>query len=354
MHHTPRRRVLVAAAVLSAGALFTACATESTPGGGEGGDELVSIALASQPNEGGFTLWLAGELGYFEENGLETEIIYGANGAALLGSGAAGDWQAGWIGSPPAITGYEKFGLTTVGPLMHENRNLKLVMSSEVLESSTPAEILANEKIGTTSNSTWSQVLYACAQHFGVDPAGMDIVPLDPPAVRQALIAGQVAAGTTDSSGDYTLLNESDGAYEVVCDGETAGIGINSLYIVTPAFLESNPDAAAGFVEAVYRANEFIRENREKALDMMLDYYQDAGIDGSREAAEFSMSFRDFPTLDEALEQMRTGEAEAALRATAEFFVAGGAYESVPDLAADFAAGLEVIEAAAKLRENRG
>lgn len=347
---TSRRSRIAALGVVAALTLTGACSSDS---GGES-DGPVKIALASPgPNEAGFPIWLAGELGYFEDNGIETEIMYAANGAALLGSGAAGDWQAGWLGSPPAITGYEKFGLVSVGVMMHEDKNLKLVMSKETLEGTTPAEVLNSAKVGTPPNSTFAQVLFACADHFGADSSTMEVVPLDPPAVRQALQAGEVSAGVTDSSGDYDLLNGSDD-YEVVCDGETAGTSIIDPYVVTPDFLDENPEAAAGFVEAAYRANEFIQENPDEALEHMMDYYADAGIDGSKESAEFSMSFRQFPTLDEALAEMKDGTAEQTMRATAEFFVAGGAYEEVPDLEANFASGLTVIEAAAELRANKG
>lgn len=353
MKHSIHRRLLGAIGIAAVVGMTAACSAGPAQTTNEDGTETLSISLASQPNEGGFTLWLAGELGYFADNGLDTEIIYAANGAALLGSGAAGDWQAGWIGSPPAITGYDKFGLITVGTLMREDKNLKLVVSKAELEKSTPAEILSNKKIGTTTNSTWSQVLYACAEHFGVDPKAMDIVPLDPPAVRQALQAGQVSAGTTDSSGDYDLLNATD-EYEIVCDGEIAGASVIDPYIVTPKFASEHPEAAASFVEAVYRANEFINDNREEALEYMLEYYKDAGVKGTKESAEFSMSFRQFPTLAEALKDMQDGTTEKTLTATAEFFVEGGAYETVPDLAKDFAEGLPIIEAAAELRASRG
>lgn len=343
---------LAAIGVIAVLTIPAACSSsEPQTSNSSGVTKPLSISLASQPNEGGFTLWLAGKLGYFADNGLDTKIIYAANGAALLGSGAAGDWQAGWIGSPPAITGYAKFGLITVGTLMREDKNLKLVIGKAELAKSSPAEILRTKKIGTTTNSTWSQVLYACAKHFKVDPAKMDIVPLDPPAVRQALQAGQISAGTTDSSGDYDLLKSGD--YEVVCDGALANTSVIDPYVVTPKFVKDNPNAAAGFVEAAYRANEYINENKDKALDYMLQYYTDAGIKGTKESAQFSMSFRQFPTLAEALNDMENGATEKTLTATAKFFVEGGAYESVPNLAKDFADGLPIIKAAAELRANR-
>ena len=81
--------------------------------------------------------------------------------------------------------------------------------------------MLKSKPIGTVPNSTWSQVLFACAKHFNVDPGQMKIVPLDPPVTRQALRSGEVASGTTDSSPDFDLVNDKAN-FEVVCDGRSA------------------------------------------------------------------------------------------------------------------------------------
>ena len=89
----------------------------------------VQITAMSQANEAGFPLWLANKLGYLKDNGVQVKIQYFPNGGAALASGAAGDWQAGWIGAPPAITGWAKFGLIPVGTMMKEDRNIKLIMT---------------------------------------------------------------------------------------------------------------------------------------------------------------------------------------------------------------------------------
>ena len=90
-----RRIVLFAAAAvsLSATSIVQVQAQDKTPN---------KIVLSSQPNEAGFPMWLANKLGYYGERGLEVKIQYFPNGGAALASGAAGDWQAGWTGSPPA------------------------------------------------------------------------------------------------------------------------------------------------------------------------------------------------------------------------------------------------------------
>ena len=92
-------RRMVAAALLAcgltAGLLPSSTRAQAAPA-------PVPMVLISQSNEAGFPLWLAKKLGYFSENGIDATIKYFPNGGAALASGAAGDWQGGWIGSPPA------------------------------------------------------------------------------------------------------------------------------------------------------------------------------------------------------------------------------------------------------------
>ena len=310
----------------------------------------VRMVAMSQPNEAGFPLWLAKKLNYFADNGLEVTIQYFPNGGAALASGAAGDWQAGWIGSPPAITGWAKFGLIPVGTMMKEDRNIKLIMRKDALKGSNPRDVLMSKPIGTVPNSTWSQVLFACAKHFGADPGRMKIVPLEPPVTRQSLRSGDVSSGTTDSSPDYELVNDKAN-FEVVCDGAVAGTSVIDPYIVTRRFASENPAAAARFINAVYKANEFIIADRNKAVAYLLEYYKDVGIDGSEAKARYTLDQRDFLTLDQAIADMKSGASEKALTSTAQVFVAGGAYDKVPDLASAVKAGLPIIEAAKKLRK---
>jgi len=139
--------------------------------------------------------------------------------------------------------------------------------------------------------------------------------------------------------------------FEVVCDGAVAGTSVIDPYIVTRRFASENPGAAARFINAVYKANEFIIADREKAVKYLLEYYKDVGIDGSEAKARYTLGQRDFLTLDQAIADMKGGASEKALTSTAQVFVAGGAYDKVPDLASAVKAGLPILEAAKKLRK---
>lgn len=347
---TSSRRYLVGAAVAVAAAVAPVVTTTAAPRSSEP-VELTQVTLSSLTDDTGMPLWLAEELGYFEENGLDVEIVYSANGAAALPAGLAGDWDAGWIGAPPALTGWDKWGMISF-PHIREARNLKLMMRNDALEGSSPEEVLRNERIGTGANSTFQNLLFECARHFGVEPSELEIVPLDPPQVRQALEAGEIAAGTTSAAGDYHLVTDEEN-YTMVCDGETAGADFISVYMVTPKFLEEQPEAAAAFVEAVYRANEFVAENPDEAVDYMLEFNEEIGLDSNEDSARYTLESRHWVTLDEAVEAMNDGTTETTLTNLAEFFVEVGVYSDLPDVPGLIEAGTPVVEAAADFRANK-
>jgi len=297
-------------------------------------------------------VWLAQKLGYFEDNGLDVTFQYSANGAAALPAGVAGDWQAGWIGAPPALTGWDKWGLISF-PHIKEQRNLKLIMRNDALDGKTPAEVLKTGKIGTGANSTYENLLFECAKHFGVDPGDLQIVPLDPPQVRQALASGQIQAGTTSASGDFDFVNDKD-KYTMVCDGDTAGANFITMYMVTPKFFDAHPDQAAEYVDAVYRANEYVNENPGKATDYMVEFGKEVGLDINKQKAEYTLKARDWVTLDQAISDAKDGTTQKTLEQLVDFFVQVGVYTDKPDVAALEAVSLKVLNAAKDYRDKQG
>ena len=110
---------------------------------------------------------------------------------------------------------------------------------------------------------------------------------------------------------------------------------------------------AAGFIEAVYRADEYMHDNPEKFLDYVVQYYKDAGIDQDRERAAFSYGLRDFQSLDQAIADMESGKTIDTLKATAKVLVAAGAYDAVPDFSEMQPISMQILKAAKTLRDGK-
>lgn len=347
MNNPTHSRAAALGATAACLALTAGCAISS--GATTTDDGTVELTLTSQPNETGFAQWLADELGYYEDNGLDVEIQYASSGPAALAAGSAGDWQAGWMGGPPALTGWDKFELISVGTQLREDANLILFMRTDVLDGTPPEEVLTSEPVATVPNSTSTQVLFACAESLGVSASEIEVVPLDPPGIIQAQQAERVVSGTAFSSPNWPLVSSDE--FTEVCSGADAGTAIVDPWVVTKAFWEERPEASAAFVDASYRASEYLNEHPDEAVDHLLQFYEEIGIEGGRDQAAYSLSVRDWGSLDDALEASRSGETESAMQGTSDFFVDQGVYLTSPDVGGMVSTGLEVLEAAADYRE---
>lgn len=339
--HTMRRSMTAAIAAASAVMLLAGCA--GAPAEEEAANSLTKLTLASQPNGAGLPFFIAEKEGFFADEGIAVTIANYASGPASLAAGAANEWQAGWLGAPPALTGANTFGLVPAGLMMREDANHIMFMNADVLKGSTPKEVLETHPVATSQNSLAEQVMRACAEFIGVAGEDVQIVPLDGGSVVQAITSGQVDVANSWATPAWPLLQEPN-QYEQVCDAEDAGVAVTSAFVVTPTFLADDPEAAAAFVRAATRATAFINENPEAAIDYMVDYYKTYAITGDREQAKYEVEIRDWFTLDQSIESIESGETADALKASAAFFVAAGVYPKAPAIDDLLKTGLEVLK----------
>jgi ABC-type nitrate/sulfonate/bicarbonate transport system substrate-binding protein len=309
---------------------------------------LTDITVEAQPNGASLPLVIAEGQGFFKDVGLNATIKYYSTGPATLAAGAAGQWDAGWIGAPPTLTGMNSFGLIPVGLMIIEDSNHIMFMTKKVLEGSTPAEVLKTHPVATAQNTLAQQVMFGCAKHFGVDPKSVKLINLDPGGIVQALKTGKVDVIDSWATPDYSLLNDSK--YVQVCNGAKAGVSVVDPYVVTQKFADSNPDAAAAYISAVYRANEYINTHPAEAVKYMMDLYKANGIAGDEAQAKYEIDIRKWLTYDEALTSMKNGKTAAALKASADFFVSVGVYPKAPPVDELLAKGLPILEAAGSVK----
>ena len=182
------------------------------------------------------------------------------------------------------------------------------------------------------------------------DAGEIDFVPLDGPGTIQAFLAGEGDVAMAWSPPSVSLITDPEQRFESVCSAERSGNKIYSLYMVHPDYWDSDPDDAAKWLSAVYRANEWINENPDEALAYMLEFYDDIGNEGGEVSAQIELDRRNFYSLDQAITAFTDGEFEDVVGIMANFFVDAGAWSEMPDVAAIAAAGRQVAEAASNTR----
>lgn len=314
-----RVAALAGAAVLAIG--LGACAADD-PGTADGAKELDSIRLTTMPAPSGFPVWLADKLGFYEENGLKVEeISYFPSGAPMLEAGLAGEWDAGYIGAPPAIVGGARWGMITGGVEAEESGIHAIYQRSGAAASDLPGgtALLA-------TGSTGHQVLEECLAENGTSLADMQAVSLEMPNIVSTFERGE---GDLAQVWDPFLVRMDD-QFDRLCSGEDLDVDIFVVYQLHPDFVKENRDAAVRWLEAVYRANEMMSSDVEEVMPLIREYLDEQGVEIDDASLELAISGRDWKSLEEAAELNSSGATEAGLRATAEFLTSIGNLDEVP------------------------
>ncbi len=204
---------------------------------------------------------LAVNLGYFEAEGVEVELVRVQQTPSALAALQAGEGEMANI-SVDAILQLVAGGANDLRAVISPNKSLPFLIASKA-EIATPADLVGRSfgvgRIGSVDHSLSTRVLGSA----GVDVDAVEMVALGQPSVRaQALAAGQVDA-TTMSIGVWNSLPDTTGLH-VLIDQDAyyaAAPVVNKVNLVTQATLDSRGDD----VRAVIRA--LVKISRDVAAD---------------------------------------------------------------------------------------
>ena len=289
----------------------------------------IKIRLAALSTPNGFLLWAANELGFYQKEGLEVESLkFFPSGPAAVASGYAGAWDAAYLGGPPAINAGSKFGLKVVGLLNLQHGTLKVYVRKEVPNEGL-AEYLKGKTALTVTASNLHYFLDACLRSYKVDPTTVRMVNQTPPNIVTAANAGQ--AEIVSNWAPHTAVIDATGKYRAICDAQ-AKVGIKTFdaYVVHPDFAKANPEATTAFVRAVYKVNALMVSDYPKMLNLANKYFDEIGLKLSPEHIRYSFEVQTYPSIDESLALIKSGQIADSLEGAAKFLVSVGAMESVP------------------------
>lgn len=268
------------ACVFAIGLVATACGSDgdssatTNAGGTETGGSAVAgatqIKVTAPPVMEAASIYVAQEEGFFEEEGLEVEIVPAASAAAQIPALTSGDVQ---FAQTTPVT-----GLTAVA----QGIPVRLVAGLATAECDAQGEptdtsaIMAGPNTGIKTlkdleGKTLNILVFESPGEFtarevleknGVDVSTIELVEVGFPEVPQALKSGRVDASW--ASDPFRTIAESEGStaispvMTVVSDCER--IDANG-WITTQSYLEDNPEVVEHFQNAIYKAQEFSNEN---------------------------------------------------------------------------------------------
>jgi NitT/TauT family transport system substrate-binding protein len=225
---------------------------------------------------------LAVDLGYFEREGVDVELVRVQQTPSAVAALQAGEGEMANISVDAALQLVARDQMQ-IKAVVSPNKALPFLIAGK--DSIATAADLGGKsfgvgRVGSLDHSLSSKVLAS----VGVDPDTMDFVSIGQPNVRaQALAAGQIDA-TTMSIGVWLALPDKDGLH-VLVDPDAyfaAAPVLNKVNVVPDSVLRDRGDEVEAVVRAIVKASRAFAREPELWVDAMAS----ARPDVSRETLE--------------------------------------------------------------------
>jgi NitT/TauT family transport system substrate-binding protein len=282
------KRLLTLTVATSAMALLAACGSGS-PSESGGGDDAAGDTQAAEGGEGDLReikvgvipivdtapIWLGAEKGFFEEEGLDLEIVTTTGGAAAVPGVVSGSFDVAFgntISTMVAVDQglplkYLTNGLATTG----EDPDVGAVLAGPDSGISAPADLAGKTVAVNNLNNIGDTTIRSVVEEDGGDPSTIEFVEIAFPDMPAALERGQVDAAwvldpfkTAGLEQGATLVTNNFADFDPELD--IAG------YFTTMETFESDPELVDAFTAAMTRSLEYAEENPDEVRDIVGTY----------------------------------------------------------------------------------
>ncbi|WP_167139135.1 ABC transporter substrate-binding protein [Diaminobutyricimonas sp. TR449] len=278
MKHRTRRYATLGAAGLAAALVLSACTSTAND---EGADELTQVKLQLQwlPQAQFAGYFAAQEEGFFEEEGLEVEIIPSGGDIVPQDALANGDvdYAIAWV---PKVLGSIEAGanVTNIAQIFQRSGTLQVSWADSGIESVADFE---GRRIGSWGFGNEWEIFAAMAEE-GLDSTTVEIITQD--FNMNAFLQGDIDAAQAMTYNEYAQLLETTDPetgelytaedFNVISYEDTVGAMLQDAIWADTERLESDEayqDTTVAFLKAVIKGWAFARDNPEDAAQITLD-----------------------------------------------------------------------------------
>lgn len=293
------------------------------------GTNTVSIMLDWYPNAVHSYLYVAEEKGYFEEEGIEVDIQFPANPTDPLTLAASGKVTMGLYYQPDVIAARanEDIPVKSVAAVVREPLNRIVSRSNDPIES--PKE-LEGRQVGYPGIPVNEAIVKTMVEHDGGDYEKVDMINVEF-ELGSSLISEQVDA----VSGMYVnhevpVLRSEGHAIDFI---DPVDYGVPDFYEIVAVTRDETWDAERENIEAFWRAArkgyDFMVENEEEALQILLDYQDEVNFPLEKEIETESLTIL-LPKMDS--EQGFGTQERASWEKTANWLKEYGVIKEIPNI----------------------
>lgn len=227
----------------------------------------IGTATTPPPATPESAIWLARDLGFYQKEGLEVEILEATATPSVIAAMRAGEVDVGSINSEDVIrlTANKDLEMRTIGSTSGRNFFMIVGKSSVGSVEELPGKSFAVSRVGGQDHALSTKVLSA----RGVTPTALNYVAIGAPNVRaQALLAGQVDATTVSLATWVTVQNQPGLKVLVSMDDYYNAVPlVNKGNAVTTRVLADKSEALRRFSAAIIKASRYFADNKPAWVD---------------------------------------------------------------------------------------
>ena len=229
----------------------------------------VGVAVAPPPALPESALWLARDLGFYKNEGLDVDIVELEATPSLVTAMRTGDVDLGDINYEDVIrlTATKSLEMRTISSASGRNFFMVVGKNSITSVSELRGHSYAIARVGSQDHVLTSKVLAI----KGVPADAVDYVSIGAPSVRaQALAAGQVDATTLSLATWLSVQKQSDLKVLVDVDDYFNALPlVNKGNAVTTHVLSEKTEALRRFTAALIKTSRYLAENKSGWVDAM-------------------------------------------------------------------------------------
>ena len=228
-------------------------------------DDKIRVSISSV-DVSFLTAGVALKRGFFKEEGLDAEVIR-MNANVSITALANGDIDYTLIFGSVVRAALRGFPVRVVASFMDSSTHTLIAQPEYKAVKNLKGKVLGVSSFGATADVVARMMI----KHFGIDPEkDMKIVALGADrarfaALKEKVVDVAVISPPADSEGKKLGFNVLARAYELF-SFPFIGIGTNTNK------LKARPDEVKRTIKALIKANRYIRQNRDGAIEVMMEW----------------------------------------------------------------------------------
>lgn len=246
-------------------------------------EDLVKVTVAEVAHSVFYApQYVAHGLGYFEDEGLDVEIVLTSGADNVMAAVLSGDADIGFSGSEATIyvyNGGEKDYVMTFAGLTQKDGSF--LVSREKYDNFTLDDLKGKTVIGGRRAGMPEMTFEWALRQHGIDPK--NDVNIDT-SVAFAAMEGAFIGG----NGDFVTLFEPNATsvekngygYVVAYIGELGGDVPYTAYNARKSYIDNNPEIIEKFTRAINKGLEYVDNNSSSDIaKILIDYFPDTSVE---------------------------------------------------------------------------